>query len=403
MSISGKKNKRLLVLTSATGAGHDTHAHATAAWCAQLYGSRVEVIVEHALEDSHVFYRQGVDFYNFIQRRMPGFHHFYYNVVELLEVLNPGTVSLGRDYYIGLLEKVRPDAVLSVMDCLNRGYFELAKTVLGADIRCATYCTEFEGGYGFSRNWVNPRSDYFFGRTEEAVAEAIERGMNTGRASVTGHWAPPSFYTPSPTPDEKARYLQELQLDPQRFTLLLSTGGNGAQNHVPLIRSLFPLKEKIQVIALCGRNIEARAQLDDWVKKKAPFAVKTLSFTDEMAKLLHVSSAVVARAGATTAGEALLCNCPTIFNGLGLMMPQELPTWRYFHAHDIGHRISRPGDLLPIIQNWIAHPDAYTALRQRLQVARDGTTPQAALENLLALPASQGDRDIGAAKSAGIA
>ena len=129
--MSGNDPRRLLVLTSATGAGHDTHAQATVDWCARLFGPRVEVTIAHALEDSHAFYRGAVGFYNFIQRRMPWFHHIYYNVIELLDLLNPGTVSLGRSHYVDLLERTRPDAILSVHDCLNRGYFELAKTVLG--------------------------------------------------------------------------------------------------------------------------------------------------------------------------------------------------------------------------------------------------------------------------------
>jgi len=66
--------------------------------------------VEHALEDSHSFYRGAVGFYNFIQRRAPWFHHIYYNLIELLELLNPGTVSLGSDYYTRLLQEYRPDA-----------------------------------------------------------------------------------------------------------------------------------------------------------------------------------------------------------------------------------------------------------------------------------------------------
>ena len=382
--MSRNANKRLLVLTSATGAGHDTHAQATADWCAQLYGSDVEVVIDHTLEDSHVFYRQAVNFYNFIQRRMPGFHHVYYNAIELLELLNPGTVSLGRDYYIRLLKRVQPDAILSVMDCLNRGYFELAKAVLGTKAKCATYCTEFEGGYGFSRNWVNPRGDYFFGRTEEAVKASLKLGMNPEHALVAGHWAPPPFYAPALTAEEKASYLREtLQLDPKRFTLLLSTGGAGAQNHTAIIRALFPFQERIQIVALCGRNEQARADLDKWASKEAPFAVKTLSFTNEMAKLLQVSSAVVARAGATTAGEALLSNCPVIFNGIGFMMPQELPTWRYFHARNIGHRAFSAADIFTTVENWLNWPEEYERLRQRMQKVRCDVTPQAALEKLL--------------------
>ena len=226
--------KRLLILTSATGAGHDTHAMATAAWCARLYGTYVDVTIAHALEESHAFYRAGVNFYNFIQRRAPWFHHVYYNVIELLDALNPGTVGLGRAHYVNLLKATRPDAILSVHDCLNRGYFELAAEVIGPRLRCATYCPEFEGGYGFSRNWVNPRGDFFFGRTTETVREAQRRGA--AQALTAGHWAPPSFYDPATKDAGQTR--RELGLDPDRFTLLLSTGGAGAQNHRTLLRGV---------------------------------------------------------------------------------------------------------------------------------------------------------------------
>jgi processive 1,2-diacylglycerol beta-glucosyltransferase len=383
-----RESKRLLVLTSASGAGHDSHAFATVAWCRQLYGSEVEVTIAHALEDSHPVYRHGVDFYNFIQRRAPWFHHIYYNVVELLEVLNPGTVSLGRDYYIRLLERVRPHAILSVMDCLNRGYFEVAREVLGPEVKCATYCTEFGGGYGFSRNWVNPRGDFFFARTEDAAATALRRGMARERTLTVGHWAPPAFYSAAMNAAEKASYLRDtLGLDPSRFTLLLSTGGAGAQNHRAIIRSLLSLGEHVQVIALCGRNAQAQAHLESW-SKDIPIQVRALSFTDEMAKLLQVSSAVVARAGATTSGEALLCNCPIIFNAIGLIMPQELPTWRYFRKHGIGFVAFRAAQIRSIVEQWLDRPDEFAELRLMMQSVRCMTNPGLALAKLLGAAAA---------------
>jgi processive 1,2-diacylglycerol beta-glucosyltransferase len=375
--------KRLLVLTSATGAGHDSHASATAAWCRQLYGDTVDVTIEHLLEDSHPVYGGGVNFYNFIQRNMPWFHHIFYNVVELLEVLNPGTVSLGKDYYVRLLERVRPHAILSVMDCLNRGYFELAKTILGPEVLCATYCTEFCGGYGFSRNWVNPRGDFYLGRTEESTAAAMRYGMPPKRTLTVGHWAPPPFYAPPMSAGEKACYLMEtLGLDPGRFTLLLSTGGAGALNHKSIIRALYPLGGRLQVIALCGRNAQAKAALDASIGQ-APFPVKTIPFTDEMPKLLQASSAVVARAGATTAGEALLSSCPIIFNAIGLIMPQELPTWRYFKARGIGFAAYHAGQVRQIVEGWIDRPEEYENVREKMRGVRCTTTPQLALDRLL--------------------
>lgn len=382
MSGNTHGNKRLLVLTSATGAGHDTHAQAAADWCAQLYGDEVEVTIVHALEDSHRLYHYAVAFYNFIQRRAPWFHHVYYNFIELLDLLNPGTVSLGRDYYIRLLERVRPHAILSVMDCLNRGYFELAKSVLGPEVKCATYCTEFSGGYGFSRNWVNPRADYFLARTEEAKAEAIRRGVVPERAEVVGHWEKPGFYELNNA--KKIGYLGDiLKLDPGRFTLLLSTGGAGAQNHVALLRALFPLGDRVQVIALCGHDPRGREELEKWSRETAPFPVRALGFSNEMPTLLQVSSAVVARAGATTAGEALLCTCPIIFNGLGGMMPQEMPTWRYFEKRGIGFAISRAKEIGPLVRRWLDEPERLEQIRARLKQTRDETTPRHALELLL--------------------
>jgi processive 1,2-diacylglycerol beta-glucosyltransferase len=183
--------------------------------------------------------------------------------------------------------------------------------------------------------------------------------------------------------EEKASYLREtLQLDPDRFTLLLSTGGAGAQNHAAIIRSLFSLGKRIQVIALCGRNASAKARLDSWIGQ-APFAVRTIPFTDEMPKLLQVSSAVVARAGATTAGEALLCNCPMIFNAIGLIMPQELPTWRYFRKRDIGFAAFHAAQVRRIVEQWIDRPAEVAELRQRMQGVRCLTTPESALKRLL--------------------
>jgi processive 1,2-diacylglycerol beta-glucosyltransferase len=372
--------KRLLVLTSATGAGHDTHAQATAAWCNRFFRDEVRVTVSHALEDSHAFYRGAVHFYNIVQRRAPWFHHLYYNTIELLDAINHGGVGLGRDYVVRMLRHLRPDAVLSVHDCLNRGYFELVHKVLGPAVKCATYCPEFEGGYGFSRNWVNPRGDFYFSRTDETRREAQRRGA--ADAITAGHWVPPSFYHGT---DEAPGPLEKLQFRPDVFTLLLSTGGAGAQNHRAILRALDPLAARLQVIALCGRDEEGRVELEAWAARETSLQVRCLGFTDRMPQLLRAVTAVVARAGATTAGETLLCGCPVIFNGLGGMMPQELPTWRYFRKRGIGFAALTAGGVLDHVVRWLERPGELAAVRERLARIRDDRTPQAALEKLLDL------------------
>ncbi|HQY05051.1 MAG TPA: glycosyltransferase, partial [Lacunisphaera sp.] len=142
---------RILVLTSSTGAGHDTRAQAFAEWCFELYRHDVDVRIEQMLEKSSGFFKLGVDFYNWIQKKSPWIHKAFFLFVELLSFLNKRSVSFGRAYYEQVLKEYKPHLVFSVHDCLNRGYFQMARQVLGADqVRCATYCGEFSGGFGYS-------------------------------------------------------------------------------------------------------------------------------------------------------------------------------------------------------------------------------------------------------------
>src|SRR6478609_4896889 len=122
---------RILVLTSSTGGGHDARAQAFAEWCFQLYRHEVDVRIEQMLEKSSPVNRGGVAFYNRIQRQAPWVHKGFYAIVELLSYLNSSGVTFGATYYRQVLEEYRPHLIFSVHDCLNRGYFQLARAILG--------------------------------------------------------------------------------------------------------------------------------------------------------------------------------------------------------------------------------------------------------------------------------
>src|SRR5580704_16097805 len=118
---------RILVLTSSTGGGHDARAEAFAEWCFLLYRHDIDVRIEQMLEKSSVFNRAGVNLYNRIQKGAPWVHKLFYTVIELLSVLNRSTVTFGRAYYLEILREYKPHLIFSVHDCLNRGYFQVAR------------------------------------------------------------------------------------------------------------------------------------------------------------------------------------------------------------------------------------------------------------------------------------
>lgn len=153
---------RLLILTSSTGAGHNAAAAAIAEWANYLLGDQIEIKVEHILENSDPSFAKLVDFYNLIQRNAPWFYHFYYNVIQMAGLMsNPISLGIGKNYYVKLLNDFKPQVIISVHGLTNKGYFEIAKKVVGSHLHCVTYCPEMQGGYGFFRSWVNHRCDLF--------------------------------------------------------------------------------------------------------------------------------------------------------------------------------------------------------------------------------------------------
>lgn len=380
---------RILVLTSSTGGGHDARAQAFAEWCFQLYRHEVDVRIEQMLEDSSALYRRAVRFYNWIQRQSPWMHKAFFTFVEILSLLNRRTVMFGRAYYERVLRDYRPHLVFSVHDCLNRGYFQLARRILGrSSVRCATYCGEFAGGWGYSRNWIEPSVDLYFSRTPTANDYALKLGLPPSRARVRGDLARPRAHLEVLPPEERRRYRQQkLGLHPDRFTLFLATGANGAHNHLDLLPVLLPYADKAQAVVVCGRNHQAYNEVVHWRSLHPGFNCYVDSYSAVMHLLMQVSDAIVTRGGTTTCAKALHFRCPVILNAIGGVMPQELLTVKFFRRGAGVELVENTAQFRVLIQRWMADRRTYERLRDNFLNLRYEEDPTVMIEELVGLAA----------------
>ena len=386
---------RILVLTSSTGGGHDARAEAFAEWCFQLYRHDVDVRIEQMLEKSSVVNRGGVDIYNWIQRKLPVLHAAFYALVELLAVLNRRSVTLGRSYYLKVLREYRPHLVFSVHDCLNRGYFQLARQELGADkVRCATYCGEFSGGWGYSVNWIEPTVDLYFSRTPTARDYALKKGIPAERSRVRGHLMKPRSHLEVFSPAERAAYrAKKLGLRPDLFTVFLATGGNGANNHLLLLPLLASRGERCQAIVICGRNKDTYNEIIHWRANHPEFNCYVEGYSDNVHLLMQASDVVVTRGGTTTCAKALHFGCPIIFNAFGGIMPQESLTWKFFANGAGSAKIEQAGQFEALLARWLSPADGFDAYRAafvQLQYEEDPTLLIDELVELGAAAAGEG-------------
>jgi processive 1,2-diacylglycerol beta-glucosyltransferase len=394
---------RTLILTSSTGGGHNMRAGSFVHWTREISQAAAnEIQIHKCLENTHGLYRFGVGLYNRIQRHAPWAHHVYFNFLELAAPTYSRRRLLGIDRFRAILDHVRPRVVLSTHGSLNHGFFDLAREHLGADsVRCVTYCGELFGKYGFSRHWVNPSADLFIGAVPETCAMARLLGMPAGRTVMGGFLLNPNFYRAPLTPEERAAYLHDrLGLDASRFTLLLSTGEHGVNNHLAFLEALHTAvpRSDLQVVALCGRNPADRHKVEVWARSHHAFPVVALSHSTEMHLLLQCASAVVARPGTGTTSEAIVSGCPLIFNALGGFMPQEWITMRFAERHQIAQTVHRADELPPILLSWAKNPELLDQVRERVVDCRPRAHPtrilrlvQKVAESLPALSAQERD------------
>ncbi|MDE1171172.1 MAG: glycosyltransferase [Verrucomicrobium sp.] len=369
---------RVLILTSSTGGGHNMRARSLSQWAA-LHRPHWEVHIHPTLETTHPIYRFGVELYNFIQKTFPRLHHIYFNYLEAAAMFKDPRRILGRHRFVEVLEKVRPDVIVSVHGSTNHGFFQLAHEVLGRDkVRCVTYCAEMHGGYGMSRHWVNPETDLFIGSLPETAEAAVALGMPREKIRVGGFMLHPSFYDEELDNEELPSHLwPELDLDGGVFTVILSTGANSANNHLRFLPELRKIGRPLQVIALCGHNEATRREVLRFAEEQpAPgLTIRALPSTDRMALLMRKAGAIVARPGSGTTNEAIQSGCPLIFNRLGGLMPQEIITQKFCEKHGLSAGINDAASLARLLREWIDNPELPRGMADRMRAARPRQHP----------------------------
>lgn len=360
-------SRRILVLTSSTGSGHDMRAIAFEKWIRAIHGNDTEIRIEQIIENGSMLGRFGVWIYNTIQRFAPFLHNIYFFIVELLIFTHSKSVSFGGTYYRRLLQDYQPDLILSVHDSTNRGYFEDAKRILGESVRCVTYCGEFSGGYGYSRNWISPAVDLFIARTNRARGYAVDLGLPRNKTAVFHKFLPPDSFQKSLSGQSKKAYLAQIGLDPAKFTVFLATGGFGANHHLDFLKVMLPLADRIQVIVVCGRNKKVLEKVIRWKSDHASLTCHVEGFSNKVAEFMQVADAVVTRGGANTTMEALHFDCPMLYNSLGGLMPQEMCTVRYFLDAGAAALIRSPRHLPKILEQWQDFGKPYESVKNRLR------------------------------------
>ncbi|MBS0583666.1 MAG: galactosyldiacylglycerol synthase [Proteobacteria bacterium] len=202
--------------------------------------------------------------------------------------------------------------------------------------------------YDLHNMWLVPDLAGYFAATNEVAFRMRARGLRADRLHVTGIPVMPAFAQPDSAELDRGACVRELGLDPSRRMILIVAGGAGVGDLPTLVQRVLGLAGDFQIVAVAGRNAEAKQKLDA-LAAQHPRRLLALGFTDRMHKLMAASDLVVTKPGGLTVSECLAIGRPMLLispipgqeeHNAGYLM-EEGAAWLAYDTIGVEYKIAR--------------------------------------------------------------
>ena len=163
--------------------------------------------------------------------------------------------------------------------------------------------------YTTHSTWIQNEIDYYIVGHEYVKELLVEDSVDSNKVFPFGIPVEKSFLT------NRDRYsvLSELNLDPDKFTILLMGGSFGAGNIKETLEDLIDIDRDFQILVVAGKNDSLREKM---LKKLETITldknISILGYTNKMNDILASVDLLITKPGGLTTTEALLKEVPMI-------------------------------------------------------------------------------------------
>ncbi len=373
--------RTILFLISDTGAGHRSAANAihaamrlveeqtprspraNAAHSAVHDPNWRAVIVDGFADCAHFPLRKGVFLYGPAIKHSPRLYSRLFHMTNTVNRFNAAyriSQPFLRQGITQLLERIRPDVIVSVHPLLNHITLQAMRD-LGVRVPFITVITDL---VSIHAAWVAPGVTVCVAPTQAARDYAIAAGLAPRRVRLLGMPIDPTFATqPTTTLAERKA---ALGLDPTLPTILLVGGGEGAGGLAQAADALGRLSLAAQLVIVTGRN---RTLYNELLRAKDAFGMPTtiLGFVHNMPELMRAADVVATKAGPGSISEAMACGLPIILTGY--IPGQEEGNVDYVLSNHLGVLARTPEKLAAAVRALIT-PGAASLEEMRANVQR---------------------------------
>ena len=258
-----------------------------------------------------------------------------------------------------LLREKNPDLIISTHPFGSQmcSYLKRKKKI---SAKIATIMTDFAP----HDQWLvgSDFTDYYFVAHDKMKKYLIKKGISKQKVFATGIPLSNRFLQPH----DKEKILKELNLKPEKKTILFFGGGEfglGKTRTVEIFESFVSYCTDMQIIAIAGKNEKMKTAFEKIVSKyNRKDSLIVFEYTSQVPEFMSVSDLVVTKPGGLTTTESLASNLPMIV--INPIPGQEEENAEFLEKNGIAIWIKKDDNVIEILEDLFSHPDKLESMKE---------------------------------------
>ncbi|RXI98375.1 glycosyltransferase [Anaerobacillus alkaliphilus] len=291
---------KVLILTSNYGNGHLQVADSLVQEFKRSGGNQV-IVKDLFYETSPTFNEWTKKIYlkSFTKSGRHIYRLFYYSSKQITKRKNLKLLSYGYSKLCKIVDQEKPDVIINTFPSFAVPFHRSkTKAIIPTYNVITDYCLH--------HSWIHPNIDKYYVASRKLKQDLLELGISQTKIFVSGMPINPVFEETTFRGD----LVQKYQVNPTKKTVLIVAGAYGVSNEMKEICDRLKDDPVIQLLIVCGKNVELYNQLK--TKYQTYTDIKVFGYVTEMAELLKISTCVITKPGGIILSEAMAMNTPIV-------------------------------------------------------------------------------------------
>ena len=218
--------------------------------------------------------------------------------------------------------------------------------------------------YTTHSTWIQDEIDYYISAHELIKEILISEGISCKKIKSFGIPIEKSFFNSR----DKNIVLEELSLNPSKFTVLLMGGSFGSGNIKETLENLIDIKRDFQILVITGRNESLQESLSKKFSDNENKEIKILGYVKNMNEILSSIDVLITKPGGLTTTEALLKEVPMI---VPYYIPgQEEENLDFLTNNGCAIRVTKKFTLDVILKDIIDNPSRIRNIKNNIKATK---------------------------------